>query len=183
MVRFSARQSLIREIQQLIAVAAMSRPPIGYDANDQDDPHIFFGLPLDVLLLIYADIVSTRYLGPRDAIAKRASPFEYIMELDAKRFRQETRMDKSSFDQIITLINTHEVFANNARHMQAPVHTQLMVFLAKLGRFGNSTRFTTTHSSKQQKTIGSNSGGVKFDEYLPISGHHFCHHHQLCFWF
>ena len=50
----------------------------------------------------------------------------------------KVRVSKSSFSQLALLIENHEIFQNDSYRTQAPVREQLMVFLAKLDRFGNS---------------------------------------------
>ncbi len=131
MVRFSARQALIREIQQLIVVSiAMSM----FSHDHQADVRYLCGLPLLNLLQLYTTVVTSRYLSPRVRIYKRQDPVNYIMNLSASRFRQEARMDKNSFIQIVNIIKTHEIFINKSNHGQAIVELQFLVFLAKLGR-------------------------------------------------
>ncbi|KAF0719974.1 Aste57867_668 [Aphanomyces stellatus] len=148
------RQTLIAELQRLVALYAMTQPP---SENDQtghvevDDDHDLCGFmrlvfghawnkpgpKLEDVMLAYETVVSSRYLATRGQVPKRDPPFDFLFSLDDRRFRQEARMDKSSFGLLVSLIKEHEVFSNQAYREQAPVEHQLLVFLAKLGRYGN----------------------------------------------
>ncbi|KAF0732863.1 hypothetical protein Ae201684_010188 [Aphanomyces euteiches] len=46
-------------------------------------------------------------------------------------------MSKASFVQIVSIIEEHHVFTDQSTISQAPVYQQFLVFLTKLGRFGN----------------------------------------------
>ncbi|KAH9128360.1 hypothetical protein LEN26_009113 [Aphanomyces euteiches] len=134
MVRQSERQTLLLELQQLIAIAAATEPTNNGDDEDNSwEPTMSLSFSLE----LYAAVLSHRYLNARCPVLKLPCPVEYILSLDAKRFRQEARMDKSSSVQIVSRIETHPIFSTATNNCQAPVHVQLLVLLAKLGRFGN----------------------------------------------
>ena len=63
------------------------------------------------------------------------------MRLDDKRFKAQARMTKDAFKQLLNLIKDDPVFDNNSRHKQAPVEDQLMLFVWKLGNYGNGVSF------------------------------------------
>ena len=92
---------------------------------------------LEIVVETYINVINNRYLGPRSSVPKRESPFEFIYSLDDSRFRQEARMSRRSFFGLVEMIKNHPIFSNSSYYEQAAVHDQLMVFLSKLGRFGN----------------------------------------------
>ena len=139
---YSDRKAIIHGLEQLVIIAAATDEDdwAGIDDETSADLASHTWAPTlcaSDLLQLYASVVANRYLGPRSRLPKLPHPFDYNMSLGAKDFRQEARMDKASFLQIADLIQSHSVFKSNARNDQCPVYHQLLVFLAKLGRFGN----------------------------------------------
>lgn len=140
MGRYSERKATIQGLEQLVVLAAATDEDDWPGVDDDAAAALALHAPtlcLPDLLLLHASVISNRYLGPRTKLPKRPHPFDYILSLGPNEFRQEARMDKASFLQLVEMIKSHTVFSNNAHIDQSPVYHQLLVFLAKLGRFGN----------------------------------------------
>lgn len=85
------------------------------------------------------ELQTTRILQPRAPIKKAAQ----IQLLDAWRndnllqYRKKIRVDPSTFDELLKLIQNHPIFYNNSNIPQVPVPLQLAVFLNRAGHYGN----------------------------------------------
>ena len=86
----------------------------------------------------YQQIVSRRYLSNREMVPRAADRLCWLFTvLDDDRFRQEARMSRGFFFQLVNLIENHPIFHNNWKCPQRPVSQQLLVALRRLGQFGN----------------------------------------------
>jgi hypothetical protein len=87
-------------------------------------------------------IRETRYLSPRDPVAKSGNiHLAWVYAGDPKdhnRFTNMLRVSPYVFSAILDLIKDHEVFTNNSNVPQTPVDQQLAVALYRLGRYGNA---------------------------------------------
>ncbi|KAI9912527.1 hypothetical protein PsorP6_006513 [Peronosclerospora sorghi] len=82
-------------------------------------------------------VKTNRYLK-RNSVARAPNVFDFHMnQLDEPLFKQEFRMSKGAFVQIVSLIQDNHVFHNSSRNPQRPVKEQLMVTLKRFGCFGN----------------------------------------------
>ncbi|KAI9916268.1 hypothetical protein PsorP6_017098 [Peronosclerospora sorghi] len=93
----------------------------------------------EILEVLYwkEQVKTNRYLT-RNSIARAPNVFDFHMnQLDGPRFKQEFRMSKGAFVQIVSLIKDNHVFHNNSRNPQRPVNEQLIVTLKRFGGFGN----------------------------------------------
>jgi hypothetical protein len=54
-------------------------------------------------------------------------------------FRKKLRVSPVVFDRLAELIQDHPIFHNNSNVPQHPIHTQLAVFLVRLGHYGNAS--------------------------------------------
>ena len=129
MPRNSERQGLLNALEEgWIGVQLLD-----YVA-DIDLPDL--GESLEVILLA---VLSNRYLQPRSRIPKAPLPYEWILhEMDQCEFRQQFRLHRASFDQLLGLVEGHSVFQSpRGKCPQAPVAVQLLVALCRFGTMGN----------------------------------------------
>ncbi|KAF7310261.1 DDE Tnp4 domain-containing protein [Mycena indigotica] len=87
-------------------------------------------------------IRTTRYLGPREHVAKAGNlHLAWIYKdgnvNDQKRFENMLRISPYCFDVLLELIKDHTIFSNNSNNPQTPIEQQLAVTLYRLGRYGN----------------------------------------------
>ena len=88
--------------------------------------------------MTYVQVQLQRYLEPRGHVARASDHLDWLLyELDDKRFKQEVRMTRQSFQDLLVPTENHPVFKNNSNNRQRPVHHQLLVTLKRLGCFGN----------------------------------------------
>lgn len=90
----------------------------------------------------YNTIRTTRYLNPRERVAKAGSlHLAWVFAqnpFDHGRFLHMLRVSPQVFYVILRCIENHPVFTNNSHVPQAPVDLQLAVTLFRMGRFGNA---------------------------------------------
>ncbi|ETV71822.1 hypothetical protein, variant [Aphanomyces astaci] len=87
---------------------------------------------------LFHALVNSRYLSNRlYNVPKRKSPVDFICGLDDKRFKQEVRLPRHMFYFLVEQIRHDGVFQSKSNNFQAAVEDQLIVFLSKLGRYGN----------------------------------------------
>lgn len=89
-------------------------------------------------------IESKRYLVPRkhDApklITKEAKIKFLLEEIDDDGFRNEMRMDRSSFDALYRKIKDHELYKSSPKNPQMDIKIQMAVVLDRLGTYGNGS--------------------------------------------
>jgi len=129
MPRNSERSQLIQVLEQCIAIQEMMM--ILELDNDVD----FF----DCLILLYVAVTSERYLSIRNPVPRAPDRLEWLLHsLDDRRFKQEARMSKNFFRQLVASIEGHIIFQNKSKNPQRPVEHQLLVALKCFGTFGNA---------------------------------------------
>ncbi|KAF7321839.1 DDE Tnp4 domain-containing protein [Mycena kentingensis (nom. inval.)] len=106
-------------------------------------------------------IRNTRYLAPREPVAKAGSlHLAWIYKTgtpsDQKRFENMLRMSPYCFDVLLQLIQDHPIFTNNSNNPQAPVEEQLAVTLYRMGRYGNGASVQDI-----ARTAGCSEGSVE----------------------
>ena len=62
-----------------------------------------------------------------------------LYQIDDHRFKQELRVSRQKFNEILILIKDHPVFHTEKEMQQFPVHVQLAATLYRLGHYGSST--------------------------------------------
>ncbi|KAE9164106.1 hypothetical protein PF004_g29938 [Phytophthora fragariae] len=140
MPRVSERQRLLRDSVDVMAVATL-------EEDDDDLLHSAQGraaVTEDQLLFSELDEVSdmlqlvesSRYLVDRKRIDS-CTQFNAEASYPTSRFRQRTRMDKSSFESVVNKIKDNPVFYNDSPCPQAPVWMQLAVALDRFGNYGS----------------------------------------------
>ncbi|CAM6082673.1 unnamed protein product [Calypogeia fissa] len=92
----------------------------------------------DELLELYVGMETTRFHMDRTLTAKsKEFASQFFDKLPPNMFRQMTRMDKACFYALLSLIENHSAFENEATMQQADVQWQLAVMLDRLGHEGN----------------------------------------------
>lgn len=126
----SERQEIIEELEEALILWEIMHL---FEKDDgKDDP------TYKALEAAYLFIYSQRYLLTREGIRRAPNRLDWLLnELDDGRFKQETRMSKENFFQLLALIEKHEIFHTAGRRPQRPVHHQLLVALKRFGCFGN----------------------------------------------
>ncbi|OWY92246.1 hypothetical protein PHMEG_00038827 [Phytophthora megakarya] len=162
MPKQSERQRLVRELVDVMAVAAleeeddedMAMSSSDRDADDEEEPLMAQVDDVSVLLLL---VMSSRYLTGRESIPKSTQFIaEIFLELSpTSRFRQITRMDRTSFFRVVALVQRNPIFQNQSTCPQAPVWLQLAV---TLDRFANDG--TGPSLSRSQRLWGIDKGTV-----------------------
>ena len=127
MPRNSERSQLIQALEQCISFQSM----LELD-NDED----FF----DCSILLYVAITSERYLTIRNPVPRAPDRLEWLLHsLDDRRFKQEARMSRNFFCQLVASIDGHIVFRKKYRNSQRPIEHQLLVALKGFGTYGNAS--------------------------------------------
>ncbi|ETN16202.1 hypothetical protein PPTG_06392 [Phytophthora nicotianae INRA-310] len=86
----------------------------------------------------YWTIDRSRYLNKRDPLPRAPDMFEFwLYRLDESRFKEDFRVTRLQFMQVVELIESHPVFYNESNVFQTPVWRQLMVALYQFGCDGN----------------------------------------------
>ena len=94
---------------------------------------------LEDALVALIHLKKQRYMKERVRIPKAPNISGYLLDLDNIRFKQEFRMSKASFHQLLDEIKLHPIFQNQSNIPQRPVKDQLMVTLKRMGTFGNGS--------------------------------------------
>jgi hypothetical protein len=63
---------------------------------------------------------------------------EHWRDGNLDQYRRRVRVDPNTFDGIVEKIRDHGIFHNNSHVPQAPVETQLAIFLFRAGHYGNA---------------------------------------------
>lgn len=132
MPKVNERKRLLQAIDSIVYRLALVKSTLGdviHKASLEEE--------IDSLLLLKFGILSTRYLYPICRIPKSTSFRELVMRLPAQDFKQVLRMNKETFNYVLSLIQNHTVFQNNSNRKQACVELQLTVTLERLGTNGN----------------------------------------------
>jgi hypothetical protein len=107
---------------------------------EDEDGEREWGRLLDFLL-------SRRYLvphGPR--IPQDREHLSFLLSLPADQFRIQARVSQDTFQRLVELLSTHEVFFSSGNKPQASVCEQLFAFLVFAGHDGSgSSRAYTAH--------------------------------------
>ena len=126
----SERASVIRQLESLFEYMII------FDEDETSD--------FDDLMTLLGFVESSRYINLRNYETNKRSLNDLLWEYSDKNFRQIVRMEKSSFQRLLTIISGHPVFNRATRNRythyvakQAPVWIQLMVVLIRLGCHGN----------------------------------------------
>ena len=91
----------------------------------------------DLLEQVYVQVASSRYLNRGSTIARAPQRLDWLLnELDDYRFKQEVRMTRGCFHQLVELIRRHSIYMTK-KAPQRPVELQLLVALKRFGYFGN----------------------------------------------
>ena len=127
----SNRAQLIRDVEAIIRMNAMymsiALPRVTEQLKQRNS---------DLLRMLYM-LLQTRYISPPTNIAKSTHFRELLYALPDDEFRQETRMGKSTFIQVHSLIEGHPIFHNSSTNSQVPVEIQMAVAFSRLGAYGN----------------------------------------------
>src|SRR5262249_32612653 len=92
----------------------------------------------DMVWDTYVRVQCQRYLEPRSRVARPPDRLDWLLyELDDRQFKQEVRMSRQYFQDLLLHIENHPVFQNNSNSPQRPIHQQLLVALKRFGCFGN----------------------------------------------
>jgi hypothetical protein len=86
----------------------------------------------------YVQVQLQRYLEPRGHVVRASDRLDWLLyKLDDSRFKQEIRIPRECFQELLMHIENHTIFQNNSNNRQRPVHHQLLVALKRFGCFGN----------------------------------------------
>jgi hypothetical protein len=83
-----------------------------------------------------------RYQVPRDQFPHPPATLPHVMDIYKNQrldlFRQELRVNPTTFDLLLSKIEDDPVFANNSQNDQMPVRDQLAILLYRFGHYGNA---------------------------------------------
>jgi hypothetical protein len=99
----------------------------------------FFALYRRRYCHLIREIERTRVLYPAPSVPKMSQLplLDHFREYSPARWRRKLRVEPSTFDTLLGLIQLDPVFHNNSNHPQLPVEMQLAVFLFRAGHHGN----------------------------------------------
>jgi hypothetical protein len=124
MPRISERQNLLGQIGKLLKTMAM------FGDDETDD--------FEELLDLKAQLESVRFLNSKDHVIKNKSMNEMLWIYGDREFKQIVRMKKQSFERLFKVLRHNRGFgSSDQKHKQAPVWTQVMVVLQRLGNDGS----------------------------------------------
>jgi hypothetical protein len=127
----SERQMLIGELEEMLTIQELQNV-----LSENEDPSSEIGR--NMIWEAYVQIQSHRYLEQRGHVSLAPDCLDWLLyELDDKRFKQEIRMSKLNFQNLLAHIANHPIFKNKSNHPQRPVEHQLLVGLKRFGIFGN----------------------------------------------
>jgi hypothetical protein len=131
MPKSSGRQLFLEGLSEIIILNS--------DCENEDYESYFESIDSNNTLLdIFIQFTLQRYLEPREHVTRSSDFVNFVLhELDERRFRQEARMTKQCFQELVALVEGHSVFQNNSKNKQRPVYLQLLVALNRFGCFGN----------------------------------------------
>lgn len=131
MPKQSERRALLKSLKTTILAKVLKNSLTGETTMDdlrQNIPE----------LVAYVLVSQNRYLVPRGSVPRAPSKEEFLFnQLDNDRFKQELRMNRSSFFAIYEMIKGHEIFVSTPQKPQTDVKIQMMVALERLGSYGN----------------------------------------------
>jgi hypothetical protein len=141
MPKQSERQQTIQELEQVLVLQELIdfssdgedyENSINSDNNNDNDNNN------DIIWAAYIEVQCQCYLEPRSCIARSPDRLNWLLyELDDKRFKQEARMSRQYFQDLLIHIEGHSIFQNKSNNPQRPIHHQLLVTLKRFGCFGN----------------------------------------------
>ncbi|KAI9093486.1 hypothetical protein DFS34DRAFT_666267, partial [Phlyctochytrium arcticum] len=88
---------------------------------------------------VYRTVLASRTLDPRHPVQK-ASFATLLANLDDIHFKDEMRMTRASFEDLVDLIKDDPVFVSRGIKPQKPVRDQLSVALSRFGQNGTGSR-------------------------------------------
>ena len=136
MPKKSERRKLIDDIEQELILRKLGFFSEDEELDEDNCDHL--GDDDDDLWRLYTQVQSNRYLEPREHVARAPERLNWLLlELDDKRFKQEVRVTKAFFQELLVKIEDHHIFQNKANKKQRPVHHQLLVAMKRFGTHGN----------------------------------------------
>ena len=95
----------------------------------------------ETLAFLHWGLKEQRYLNPRISVPKSSWMVGILPHYSSQRFRSITRMSKSSFCLLASILERDPVFTNHSTSQQAPVQIQLLLALYKLGQDGSASGY------------------------------------------
>jgi len=127
----------------------------GYDLDDSEEVRNPESPPADSVHLdtwarlrkwVFQQLVGmyeSRYEVPRDGLPRGPSYLHHVLvalkNARDDHFRQELRINPTTFDAIVTAKEDDAIFMNNSNNSQMPVEEQLAITLYRFGHDGNSS--------------------------------------------
>ncbi|KAG1687115.1 hypothetical protein DVH05_005393 [Phytophthora capsici] len=111
--KVSRRQRAPRSLRRGILAALISENiPRLFDDEDVFAPDIEDNLVVD-FIKAYWTIARSRYLNKRDPVPRAPDMFGFwLYQLDESRFKEDFRVTRLQFTQVVELIESHPVFYN-----------------------------------------------------------------------
>ena len=130
MPKKSERQKVIEDVEQEF-VGSSSEDGSSSDIDELFDDD-------DDLGMLYVQVQCNRYLEPRERVARAPDRLDWLFfQLDEKRFKQEVRITRNYFQELLVKIENHPIFQSSTHTKQRPVHHQLLVAMKRFGTYGN----------------------------------------------
>jgi hypothetical protein len=108
MPKKSERQTLIQDIEQQLVLQELlssssdegSSPDSLHDEDENDD-----------IWMVYMLLQCNRYLEPRESVSRAPDRLNWLLfHLDELRFKQEIRVTRGYFQELLTKIERHPIF-------------------------------------------------------------------------
>src|SRR5271155_4971633 len=127
MPRKTERKLVIEQIEQELILRNLlessseeESSSVENSSSDQDDSD-------DDIWALYAQVLSNRYLESREGVARAPERLDWLLyNLDNGRFRQEVRITRLHFWELVNKIESHTVFQTTWCKNQRPVYHQLL---------------------------------------------------------
>lgn len=141
MPKLSERKKIIKDIEQALILRKLLDSSSEGSSSDNDE-HLSDSD--DDLQILYEQIQCNRYLEPREHIVRAPEPLDWLLfQLDEKRFKQEIRITRNYFQELLAKIENHPIFQSRTCNKQRPIYHQLLVAMKRFGTYGNGAAIGT----------------------------------------
>ena len=135
MSRISRRKRVIEDLEEWVVGRKFVEMCQDESESDEDSMQDnMLDLPSHLLQIVNF----SRYLERNDVPKSQDFYLNVLPILDDERFKQEIRMSRESFDNILSQISKDTVFANKSNTGQADVKLQFMICAYRFGSSGSS---------------------------------------------
>jgi hypothetical protein len=133
-------ESSISSLSSLSSVSSDDSHPSLLSLSLSEVEDMFYANTQAELDRLHEDILTSRVLRDTPKVKKVPQTFllDHWREGNLDQYRHKVCVDPSMFDSLVEKIREHPIFHNNSNVPQAPISTQLTIFLYRTGHYGNA---------------------------------------------